>query len=59
MTVTSELHTQKDKERLQRIESDIQWGLKDPESKGKSDDDVRKRNDGTQNDREERRVGLV
>ena len=26
------LHTQKDKERRQRIESDIQWGLIDPES---------------------------
>ena len=25
-------HTQKDKEKQQRIESDIQWGLKDPES---------------------------
>ena len=32
MTVTSGLHTQKDKERQQRIESDIRWGLKDPES---------------------------
>ena len=37
MTVTSGLRsygpeTQKDKERQQRIESDIRWGLKDPES---------------------------
>ena len=32
MTVTSGLHIQKDKERQQRMESDIRWGLKDPES---------------------------
>ena len=32
MTVTSGLHIQKDKGRQQRRESDIRWGLKDPES---------------------------
>ena len=32
VTVTSGQHTQKDKETQQRIESDIRWGLKDPES---------------------------
>ena len=32
MTVTSGLHIQKDKERQKRMESDIRWGLKDPES---------------------------
>ena len=32
MTVTSGLPDVKDKERQQRIESDIRWGLKDPES---------------------------
>ena len=31
MTVTSGRHAQKDKERQQRIESDIRWGLKDPD----------------------------
>ena len=32
VTGTSVRHAQKDKDRQQRIESDIQWGLKDPES---------------------------
>ena len=32
MTVTSRLHIQKDKDRQKRIESDVPWGLEDPES---------------------------
>ena len=31
MTETSGRHAQKDKERQHRIESDIRWGLRDPD----------------------------
>ena len=37
MTVTSRLHIQKDKDRQKRIESDVRWGLEDPESGGEKE----------------------
>ena len=36
MTVTSRLHRQKDKERQNRIQIDVRWGLEDPEAGGEA-----------------------